>query len=118
MKLILRLLINALALLAITQLLEGFTVNTFYAALIASIVLGLLNAIIRPFLLVLTLPVNVLTLGLFTFIINGFLIWFASTFLQDFTVDNFWVAILAGIILWIIGLITNVFIHDSKEMAK
>lgn len=114
MKLILRLLINALALLVITQILEGFIVDGLYAAIIAAIILGLLNAIIRPVLLILTLPVNILTLGLFTFIINGFLIWFAGTFLQGFTVANFWTAVLAGIMLWLVGLITNAFIHDSK----
>jgi putative membrane protein len=115
MNIIFRLLINSLALLALTQLIEGLIVDNFYAALIASIVIGLLNTFVRPILLILTLPVNIISLGLFTFIVNGLMIWFASTFLQGFAVQNFWVAVLVAIILWIISLITNYFILDSKK---
>ena len=115
MKLILRWLINALALLALTQIVTGFAIDTFYHALIAALVLGLLNAIVRPVLLLLTLPINLVTLGLFTFVINAGLIWFMSTFIKGVEVTNFWAAIFVAIVLWAVGVITNFFLKQAKE---
>ena len=115
MTLILRWVINALALLAVTQLIVGFEVEGLYFALIAALVLGLINAVIRPLLLVLTLPINMLTLGLFTFVINALLIWFASTFLEGFTVSGFLPALLAAIVLWAVSVITNKLIKHAKK---
>lgn len=107
MKLILRWIINALALLAVAEIITGFSVDTFYHALIAALVLGLLNAIIRPLLILITLPVNILTLGLFTFVINAFLLWFMSTFIAGVTLVGFWSAIAVAIILWAVSVVTN-----------
>ena len=115
MRLILRWIINALALLALTQIVDGFGVSGFYIALVAALVLGLLNAIVRPVLLLLTLPINLLTLGLFTFVINAGLIWFMSTFIKGVEVTNFWSAILVAIVLWAVGVITNFFLKHDKE---
>lgn len=112
---LLRLLVNALTLLAITRVVDGFAVDSFYFAIIAAIVIGLMNAVLRPLLLLLTLPITVLTLGLFSFIINGFIIWFASTFLDGFTVSGFIPALFAALILWAAGIITNWFIKDHNE---
>lgn len=113
MKLILRLLINTLALLLATQVLEGVQVDSFYFALIAAIVIGLLNAIIRPVLVILTLPITALTLGLFTFVINALLVWFASSFLEGFEIAGFIPALFVALILWGVGVLTNWFIHDE-----
>ena len=115
MKLILRWLINALALLALTQIVTGFAIDTFYHALIAALVLGLLNAIVRPVLLLLTLPINLVTLGLFTFVINALLIWFMSTFVQGFDVAGFFPALALAIILWAVSTLTNWFIKTSQS---
>ncbi|MDP2632084.1 MAG: phage holin family protein [Candidatus Uhrbacteria bacterium] len=115
MSLILRWLINAVALLALTQILSGFEVSSFYIALIAALIIGLLNAVIRPLLIVLTLPINVLTLGLFTFVINALIIWFVSTFVSGFAIAGFWVALLAAIILWAVGVLTSWFIRATKN---
>lgn len=112
---LLRLLINALALLFITQVVAGFEVTIFYFAVIAAIVIGLINAIIRPVLLILTFPINVLTLGLFTFVINALIIWFVSTFIEGFTVEGFGPAILAAIILWAVSTITNWGIKNDEK---
>ncbi len=113
MKLILRWLINAVALLVVTQIVPGFAVASFYYALIAALILGLVNAVIRPVLIVLTLPLNILTLGLFTFVINAGLIWFVSTFVKGFEVAGFLPALLAAIILWAAAVVTNYLIKSK-----
>ncbi len=107
MKLFLKWLINALALLLVAYLLPGFEVGSFYIALIVALILGLLNALVRPILVILTLPVTILTLGLSTFVINALLIWLTSTFIQDFSVDGFLTALWAALILWAIAWATN-----------
>jgi putative membrane protein len=115
MYIILRWVINAVALLVLSNILPGFHVSGFYAALIASLVLGLLNALIRPILLVLTLPINILTLGLFTFVLNAFMLWLVSTIVKGFTVDGFAPAVLAAILLWVVSLGTNWLIKEARE---
>ena len=82
MRLLLVWLINAVALMAVAYLLPGITVANFVTALIAALVLGLVNAVIRPILILLTLPATLLTLGLFIFVINGLLFWFVGTFIE------------------------------------
>jgi len=113
MKLLLRWLINALALLAATQFISGFEVSTLYAALVAALILGLLNAIVRPVLILLTLPINIITLGLFVFVINGFLVWFMSTFIKGVTVEGFLPALLVAIFLWAVSVVTNWFLKTD-----
>ena len=113
MKLLFRWLIGAVAMLLIAQYLPGFEVVNFYFALIAALVVGLLNAIVRPLIVLLTLPLTILTLGLFTFVINAGLLWFAASFLEGFTITNFWSAVLAAIILWAVGVLTNEFIKKA-----
>lgn len=117
MKLILRWFINAVALLAATQIVAGFHVDTFYAALIAALVLGLLNALIRPLLILLTLPLTVVTLGLFTFVINALLVWFMSSFVKGVEVAGFWPALMVALILWAVGTLTGAILHSADERA-
>ncbi len=90
MRLLLVWLINALALMAVTYLLPGITVDSFVTALVAALVLGLVNTVIRPILILLTLPATLLTLGLFIFVINGLLFWFVGNFIAGFVVAGFW----------------------------
>lgn len=101
MGLILRWLLSALGLIAITYIVPGITVTNFYAALVAALVLGLVNALIRPIIVVLTLPFNILTLGLFTLVINALLFWFASSLVKGFNVASFWPAFLGAILMWV-----------------
>lgn len=103
MSLIIGWAINAASLLVLAWLMPAVTVAGFGTALVAALVLGLLNAVIRPVLLVLTLPVNLLTLGLFTFVINGFLFWLAARFLEGFEVRSFGWAVLAAIVYSLIS---------------
>jgi len=114
MKLILRWLINALAILAIAYYLPGVGVTGIYAALIAALVLGIINALIRPILIILTLPVNLLTLGLFTLVINALLFWFASTIVKGFIVNDFKSAFFGALIMWLVSWLTNWLLKKGR----
>ena len=92
MRLLLVWLINALSLLAVPYMLPSVSVGSFYAALVTALVLGLLNTLIRPLLVLITLPITILTLGLFTLVINALLFWFVASFVQGFHVAGFWSA--------------------------
>ena len=105
MRLILKWLLSALALLAVTYLYSGVQVSSFTSALIAAAVIGLLNMIVRPVLVVLTLPVTVVTLGLFLFVINALMFWAASGLLQGFNVTGFTAALIGSLIYSVLGLI-------------
>ncbi len=104
MRLVLTWFINAAALFAVPYLMHSVDVTSVGAALIAALILGLVNTLIRPLLLLLTLPVTVLTLGLFIFIVNGFTFWLVSQFVSGFNVTSFWAAVggalLYSIISW------------------
>jgi len=96
-------LINALALLTVAYVLPGIQVADFGSAMIAAVVLGLVNAVIRPILILLTLPATILTLGLFIFVINGLLFWFVGSTLQGFTVSGFWWGFFGAIVYSIVS---------------
>lgn len=95
--------INALSLLVLAWLIPAVQIRGFGTALVAALVLGFLNTVIRPVLILLTLPANLLTLGLFTFVINGFLFWFAARILEGFSVSSFGWAILGAILYSLIS---------------
>lgn len=107
MKTILRWLLLAAALLALAHLYPGVTVANFTAALVASFVLGLFNAVLRPILVILTLPVTVISLGLFLFIINALLFWGAAYVLDGFQVRGFGAALLGSLIYSAAGLVID-----------
>ncbi len=90
--------LNALALLAVASFVPGIHVDGFAAAFLAALLLGLVNTLIRPVFLVLTLPVTVVTLGLFIFVINGLMFWFAGSILRGFVVDSFWHGVLGAVL--------------------
>jgi putative membrane protein len=100
-------LIATIAIIISAYLLPGVTVKGFLAALVTALVLGLINAFIRPILLILTLPINILTLGLFTFIINALLIMLTGAIVPGFDVRNFWWALLFSLVLSIIKWVLN-----------
>jgi putative membrane protein len=103
MKLLLVWLINALALMAVAYLLPGIAVESFVTALVAALVLGLVNAVIRPVLVLLTLPATLLTLGLFIFVINGLLFWFVGSFISGFVVSGFWWGVIGAVVYSIVS---------------
>jgi putative membrane protein len=119
MSLIISWAINAVSLLLLTWLMPAVNVTSVGAALVALLVLGLLNAVIRPVLLVLTLPVNLLTLGLFTFVINGFVFWLAARFLEGFEVRSFGWAILGAIVYSLISWTVSALVPGRRaERAR
>ena len=109
MRLLIVWLINAAALFALPYLMSSINVDSFMVALIAALVLGLINTFIRPLLVLLTLPATLLSLGLFIFVINGLLFWFVGSFVEGFHVGGFWSgvggAILYSIISWALSAI-------------
>jgi len=105
--------ISALSLLAAAYFIPGISLSSFYIALIVALFLGIVNAVIRPILVILTLPINVLTLGLFIFVINGFLFWFLSSFIEGFYVSGLWVAILGALLVSVFSYIGNRFIVEE-----
>ena len=107
MRLVLKWLLSAVALLAVAYVYSGVQVNNFVSALIAAAVIGLLNAVLRPVLVILTLPVTIVTLGLFLFIINALMFWSASGLLSGFQVAGFWAALLGSLIYSALGLIID-----------
>ena len=96
-------LINAVALLTVAYVMPSIHVASFGTALVAAVVLGLVNAVIRPILILLTLPATLLTLGLFIFVINGLLFWFVGSYLQGFTVGGFWSGFFGAIVYSIVS---------------
>jgi putative membrane protein len=110
MRLLLVWLINTLALLAVSYLMTSVNVTSFGAALIAAGVLGLVNAFIRPILVLLTLPVTLLTLGLFVFVINGVLFLAVANLLEGFQVAGLWPAILAAILFSLVSWLLSALV--------
>jgi putative membrane protein len=115
LKLLTRWLLLAAALLLVAYLYPGVSVQSFGSAMLAAAVLGLLNTIVRPLLVLLTLPVTVLTLGLFLFVINALMFWAAAWLLQGLTVTGFWAALVGSLIYSLLGLVIDVAIERLFE---
>lgn len=114
-KLIARLVINALALMLIAYLIPGVAVRDFPIALLAALIIGLVNALIRPLLEILSLPITILTLGLFSFVLNALMFWLAAYLAPGFDVAGFAPAFWGGLIFWAISWGTNAAISDKKQ---
>lgn len=115
MKMILKLLVNALALIGTAWIVPGISIDSVWTAIIAAIVLAIINIIIRPIMLFITIPINILTLGLFTFVINALMLWLASLLVSGFTVSGFVPAILGAIILAIISTLLHTLLEENEE---
>ena len=110
MRLLLVWLINAVALLALPYLMSSIRVDSFVTALVAALVLGLINTFIRPLLILLTLPATLLTLGLFIFVINGLLFWAVGSFVPGFHVAGFWAGVFGAIVYSIVSWLLSALI--------
>ena len=102
-----RWIVNAAALLLVAYLYPGVQVESFLSAALAALVLGLVNAFVRPLLIILTLPVTLITLGLFLFVINALLFWFVAEIVHGFSVSGFGAALLGSILYSLITLVTS-----------
>jgi putative membrane protein len=115
LRLLVHWVINALALLAVAYLYPGVQVASFWAALVAALVLGFVNILVRPLIVILTLPVTILTLGLFLFVINALLFWLVAEVVQGFTVTGFGAALLGSILYSLITLIAGWLLFSRRK---
>ena len=115
MRLILLWLLNAVALLAVAYLLPTIHVASLGAAMIAALLLGLVNAVLRPLLLLLTLPVTLVTLGLFIFVINGLMFWLAGSLIEGFAVDGFWPAVFGSLLYSVMSWALSSLLTSGKR---
>ena len=107
--------ITAVVAFALSSVLPGIHINTFWTALVLSLVLAVLNFLLKPILIILTLPITILTFGLFLFVINALIVWLAGKFVAGFRVDGFGWALLFSLLL---SLLTSLLYRDSREDPK
>ena len=98
----------AITLLLVSQYVPGILVESFYTALVVAVIWGILGLTVRPVLKLLTLPINILTLGLFSFVLNALLFWFLSTFIAGFHVYSFTAALVGSFILSLVGWLVHI----------
>lgn len=111
--------INAAAVFLLPYVLPSVQVASFGVALLVALVVGLLNTFIRPVLFVLTLPITVITLGLFTLVLNGLMFWLAARFVDGFRIDGFWWAVLAAIVYSIVSwAISSLVMKEDRKSAR
>lgn len=115
MRLLLIWFLNALALLTVAYVLPGIIVDGFTAALVAALILGLINTLLRPLLILLTLPVTVITFGLFILVINGLLFWFAGSVLKGFEVSGLGTGVLGALLYSIFSSVLAMIFFDKKS---
>ena len=116
--LIVRFAVSALALGVTSQLVPGVHAESIPALLVAALILGVLNAIIRPILILLTLPLNLLTLGLFTFVINAAILGATAGLVKDFEIDGFIPALVGAVVLAIVSGLLNWLVKDAREKGR
>jgi putative membrane protein len=115
MRILLVWLINAIALIVVAYVVPSIHVSSFTSALVAALILGLVNAVIRPILVLLTLPVTIVTLGLFILVINGLLFWLVGSFVKGFEVQGFWAGFIGSILFSIVSwLLSALVLRDDK----
>ncbi len=108
--------INTIALGIAVLIVKGITISGVFSLIIASLVIGFLNASLKPIMLVLTLPLNILTMGMFTFVINTIMILITSQIVRGFDVSSFWAAFTASILMSIVSFMLNVFVGSGREL--
>ena len=118
MGIFIRWLILTAAIVVASYLIDGIRISGFFSAFCAAAVLGILNALFRPILFILTLPINIMTLGLFTFVINALLLKMASGVIPGFDVHGFWSAVFAALIISGVNWILSSFINEQGRIAR
>ncbi|HON22470.1 MAG TPA: phage holin family protein [Syntrophales bacterium] len=113
--LIVRWLIMTIAILAAAYFIEGIYVRGFGSAFLAAAFLGLLNTLFRPLLIILTLPINILTLGIFTFVINALLLKMTAAVIPGFAIQGFWPAIFGALVISVVNWLLHLLIADSGK---
>ena len=114
MEIVLAIIINTVAVFVTGYILPGIHLENFWTALVVAVVLGVINAVLRPIIFILTLPINLLTLGLFSFVIMGGLVYLTSAIVPGFTVDNFWWAMFFALIVAMINWFLYSFSTEKR----
>jgi putative membrane protein len=112
-----RVLVNALAIYLAAAIVPGVEITGVLAALVAGLVFGLVNAFVRPVLLVLTLPLTLLTLGLFLFVLNAFCFWLTSALVKGFDVHGFWAALFGALLVSVVSWAVTAFLSDRGQVV-
>jgi putative membrane protein len=107
MNLIVRWILNTVALVFVASFVEGFVISGWWAAIAAAAVLGLVNLLVRPIILLLTLPINIVTLGLFTFVVNAGMLLLVQSIVKGVTITGWGPALIGAILLWLINWVAN-----------
>lgn len=115
MKLIIKLLLNAFAVIALSKLLTGVHVDSYTTAIVVAIVLSILNLFVKPILVILTLPITIFTLGLFILVVNAIIIILADYLINGFSVSSIWIAILFSILLSILQSLLHSLLKEGKK---
>jgi putative membrane protein len=115
---LIRLVVNAAALWVAAQLVPGFVITGVTPLVLAALVLGIINAIVRPVLVILTLPLTLITLGLFLFVLNAFCIWLTSRLVPGFQVQTFGSALLGALVVSIVSWILTAFVSDAGRWRR
>ena len=117
MGFLLRVLVNAAAIYVAAMIVPGITISGIWAVLGAGLVLGLVNAVIRPVLLVLTFPVTLVTLGLFLLVLNGLCLWLTAALVKGFDVHGFWAAVFGALLVSVVSWILTAFVSDGGRIV-
>ncbi len=117
MGFLIRVLVNTLAILAAAYILPGIEVSGGLALLAAGLVLAIINAVVRPVLIFLTLPFTLVTLGLFLFVLNAFCLWLTSWLVKGFEVQGFWPALFGAMLVSVVSWLVNAFLSDQGQVV-
>lgn len=118
MQMLVALVLNAVALVATTYIVPGFTVDNYTTAVLAAIVLGVVNTFVKPALSFITAPINVVTLGLFTFVINAVVLFIVSAVVPGLMIDGWIAAVLAAVVLSVVSTVLNSVLGDVAKVGK
>ena len=113
----LRVVVNILAIILAAAIVPGVRLDGVLAAIAAGVLLGLVNAIVRPVLLILTLPITLVTLGLFLLVLNGLCFWLVASVVRGFTVSGFWAAFLGALVVSVVSWVVTALVSDSGKVV-
>jgi len=108
--------VTSISIMVVAHIFSGISADSWRSILVAALLLGVINAFIKPIILFITLPLNILSLGLLTFVINGFLLWMVSGLVKGFEVRGFWTAVLGSMFISVVSFVLNVMIGDGRRV--
>ena len=108
--------VNALALVVVVYTIRGIEVESLFATIVAALVLGIINTVFRPLIIVLTVPFSIATFGGFILVINGFLLWLVSRIVKGFTIHTFWAAFWGALVFSVVSYLLNLWINQQGRL--